>query len=50
MGTSLLFFSLHVVGAVLWAISMAGGFPLFHSHFLSNRALPALVAAVSRWD
>jgi hypothetical protein len=47
MDASLLFFSLHVVGAVLWAISMAGGFSLFHSHFLSNRALPAVVAAVS---
>jgi hypothetical protein len=26
---------------------MAGGFPLFHSHFLSNRALPALLTAFS---
>jgi hypothetical protein len=47
MGASLLFFALHVVGAVLWVLSMAGGFPLFHSLFLANRALPAVVAAVS---
>ncbi len=43
----MLFFSLHLFGAVLWAVSMAGGFPLFHSHFLSNRALPALLAGFS---
>ncbi len=47
MGATLIFFVLHVFGALLWAFSVAGGFPLFHSHFLSNRALPAVVAAVS---
>ncbi len=47
MKASLLFFVLHVVGALLWALSMAGGFPLYHSHFLSNRALPALLTACS---
>lgn len=47
MKASYLFFGVHLMGAVAWVLSMPGGFPLHHAHFLSNRLLPALLAGIS---
>jgi hypothetical protein len=40
-------FLLHAIAACAWLYFMAGGFPLTHSRFLANRALPATVVVVA---